>query len=105
MCLLATDPEAAAVAYPGAAAGAALAEPLPLSERMLAAVWNDQRLLRGPFWTTSGAPVVIVHRGRWTGMPGPDFHDAIIAVGDAPPRQGDVELHLRAADWFTHGHQ
>jgi hypothetical protein len=91
---------------PGRALGVAEAagEALPLNERTLAAVWNAQRPLRGPFWTTRGEPVAIVYRGRWMGGPGPDFQQAILSLGGGRPQRGDIELHLRAADWYAHGH-
>ena len=82
----------------------AAGEALPLNERTLAAVWNAQRPLRGPFWTTRGEPVAIVYRGRWMGGPGPDFQQAILSLGGGRPQRGDIELHLHAADWYAHGH-
>jgi hypothetical protein len=109
MCLLASVP-----ALRGGSDGAArlaedpppltLLEPLPLSEKTLAAVWNAQRPLHGPFWTTAHDSVAIIYRGHWSGGAGPDFHGALVAFGAGPPQRGDIELHLRAADWYAHGH-
>ena len=99
MCLqptIADDP--AGVAEPAPGAG------VPLNERTLAAVWNAQRPLRGPFWTTAGAPVAIVYRGRWMGGAGPDFQHAILSLDGDRPQRGDVELHLHSGDWYAHGH-
>ncbi|HUS17780.1 MAG TPA: DUF2851 family protein, partial [Chloroflexia bacterium] len=101
MCLLTQDPDRARLAEEPPAE---LAEPLPLAERTLAAIWNAQRPLAGPFWTTAHEPVAVLYRGQWTGGAGPDFHGAIVAFGAERPRRGDVELHLRAADWYAHGH-
>ena len=102
MCL---SPSVAALPGPPfGVAEAAAADALPLTERTLAAVWNAQRPLRGPFWTTRGEPVAVVYRGRWMGGPGPDFQNAIVSLGGARPQRGDIELHLRAADWYAHGH-
>src|SRR3954452_2778150 len=98
MCLLPTvldAPTGVAEPAPGA---------LPLNERTLAAVWNAQRPLRGPFWTMAGAPVAIIYRGRWMGGAGPDFQNAILQIGGGPPQRGDVELHLHSGDWYAHGH-
>jgi hypothetical protein len=102
MCLLAARYDLDATAIP--AALATLAEAPPLSERALAAIWSAQRPLQGPFWTTAHEPVAIIYRGRWSGGPGPDFQDAIVAFGSERPQRGDIELHLRAADWYAHGH-
>ncbi len=45
----------------------------------------------------------MVYRGRWTFGFGPDFRGALIAFG-SELRQGDIEVHLRAAAWREHGH-
>src|SRR5579859_789045 len=82
----------------------AVGEPLPLQEKTLAAIWNAQRPLRGPFWTTAHEPIAVVYRGHWSGGAGPDFRGAIVAIGSGRPQRGDIELHLRAADWYAHGH-
>jgi Protein of unknown function (DUF2851) len=84
-------------------------EPLILpniTEQHLAALWSVQGggLLRGPFWTVAHEAIAVIYRGRFDGGPGPDFRDAVIALGDNLPRGGDVELHLHAADWQRHGH-
>ncbi len=99
LCPSVAEPQSRALGVAEAAPDA-----VPLNERTLAAVWNAQRPLRGPFWTTRGAPVAIVYRGRWMGGPGPDFQNAILSVGAERPQRGDIELHLRAADWYAHGH-
>src|SRR5215210_7916197 len=99
MCLLPSQIEDAVLLHLAEGPGP------PISERALAAVWNAQRPLHGPFWTTRREPVAIIYRGRWTGGPGPDFRGAIIQVGGGPPQTGDVELHLRPGDWYAHGHQ
>jgi hypothetical protein len=51
-----------------------------------------------------GTPVRVLYRGRPGGGAGPDFRDARIAIGGAPPRLGDVELHVSAGDFQRHGH-
>src|SRR5829696_7731006 len=101
MCLQPTvaDAPAPGVAEPAPGAG------LPLNERTLAAVWNAQRPLRGPFSTTAGAPVAIIYRGRWMGAGGPDFESAILSRDGSRPQRGDVELRLRSCGWDAHGHR
>lgn len=100
--------------YPVASAGAtALAELTGLHgafvfpERLLQRIW-----LRGEFEARGlrlrdGRPLRLLRRGRWNRLPGPDFRDAEIRVGEgvlAETWRGDVEVHLRAADWEAHGH-
>ena len=46
----------------------------------------------------------VIYQGRRGGGPGPDFRDAVLARSDGVRVHGDVELHLRAADWRAHGH-
>lgn len=77
-----------------------------LNEAVLAAVWNEQAPLRGPMWDCDGQPVAVVYRGRWTAGSGPDFEGAILNIGEGPGSlvNGAVEIHLRCADWWAHGH-
>src|SRR5438045_7339530 len=77
-----------------------------INEAILAAIWNEQAPLRGPMWDCGGQPVAVVYRGRWTAGSGPDFSGAMLALGEGGSRlaNGDVEMHLRCADWYTHGH-
>ena len=35
---------------------------------------------------------------------GPDFRDAVIAFPTGKLSTGDVEIHVRASDWYRHGH-
>lgn len=76
----------------------------PPAERELARAWVAQRFQGGPLTTVDGVPVAVAYPGRSGGRSGPDFRDAVIALGDAPPRVGDVELHRDAADFVRHGH-
>jgi hypothetical protein len=77
-----------------------------ITEAHLAAIWNEQSPLRGPMWDCSGQPVSVVYRGLWSAGSGPDFSGAMLALGEggAGLLRGDVEMHLRCADWYAHGH-
>ncbi len=77
-----------------------------INEAVLAAVWNEQSPLRGPMWDCEGRPVAVVYRGRWTAGNGPDFDGALLTLGEGNTTltTGSVEVHLRCADWWTHGH-
>jgi hypothetical protein len=77
-----------------------------INEAILAAIWNEQAPLRGPMWDCGGQPVAVVYRGRWTAGSGPDFSGAMLTLGEGGSRlvNGDVEMHLRCADWYAHGH-
>jgi hypothetical protein len=76
--------------------------PLPISERLVQAIWYDQRLLE--LRTTDDRPVRVVFPGWWNLEAGPDFRHATVQIGDQPEVTGSVEIHLRAEDWTHHGH-
>ncbi|HUP27749.1 MAG TPA: DUF2851 family protein [Chloroflexia bacterium] len=76
-----------------------------INEAVLAAVWNEQAPLRGPMWDCEGNPVAVVYRGRWTAGSGPDFEGAMLSLGEKGRLvSGSVEMHLKCADWWAHGH-
>jgi hypothetical protein len=56
------------------------------------------------FTTTAGVPLRIVQFGVWNREAGPDFADAAVALGDAAPVTGAIELDRDARDWERHGH-
>ncbi|HEY9173493.1 MAG TPA: DUF2851 family protein [Verrucomicrobiae bacterium] len=73
-------------------------------ERLLQAIWHHQRLHRDRLRTLEGQPVRVLHPGFLNREGGPDFRDALVGIGDEPPRCGDVEVDLRASGWRAHGH-
>jgi hypothetical protein len=73
-------------------------------ERLLQAAWQHQRIQRDRLQTLDGRPVRVLHPGFINRESGPDFHDALIGLGDDPPQRGDVEVDLRAGGWHAHGH-
>lgn len=74
------------------------------SERHLQCVWFDARW-RPPLATEEGEALVVDHPGRWNLEAGPDFLDAVLRIGGAGRRiKGDVEVHVRPADWARHAH-
>jgi hypothetical protein len=77
--------------------------PFSFPEKLLQQIW-----LRGDFdskraVTTDGRWVQVVYPGRWNLMGGPDFMDARLFIGGVAVT-GDIEVHLRAADWVAHRH-
>lgn len=73
-------------------------------ERLLQAIWQHQRLVRDRLTTLDGKSVRVLHPGFANAEGGPDFRDALIQIGENPPRHGDVEVDLRATGWRAHGH-
>jgi len=75
------------------------------TERHLQCVWADAHLRPASLVTRSGESLSVVDPGRWNLEAGPDFLDAVLLLGPERRRiQGDVEIHIRPADWVHHGH-
>jgi hypothetical protein len=78
-------------------------EPQPRTRELaMSAAWHGG--LTRSLVTTDGQPVDIVFRGNWSHGFGPDFANAMITIGNATIQTGDIEIHLRASDWVSHGH-
>ena len=73
-------------------------------ERLLQAIWQHQRLRRDQLRTLDGDTVRVLHPGFGNVESGPDFRGAVVQIGDAAPRSGDVEVDIRASGWSAHGH-
>ncbi|MGD9611312.1 MAG: DUF2851 family protein [Kiritimatiellia bacterium] len=79
--------------------------PAPFIERHLQCVWADDRLRPAALATAAGERVQVEHPGEWNTGPGPDFLNAALRVGPELRRiTGDVEIHIRPADWQRHRH-
>ena len=77
----------------------------PFAERHLQCVWADDRLRPVNLATAAGERVQVEHPGEWNTGPGPDFLNAALRVGPELRRiVGDVEIHVRPADWQRHRH-
>ena len=77
----------------------------PVSERHVQALWYDGGLRPEELRTVDGLPIRVVDPGIWNLEAGPDFRDAVVEIGQSRQRiRGDVEIHLRPADWTAHGH-
>ena len=73
-------------------------------ELLLQAIWQQQRLLRDQLTTMDGRAVQVLHPGFWNREAGPDFHGALIRIGDESPVSGDIEIDVEFAGWRAHGH-
>jgi hypothetical protein len=76
----------------------------PPPEKLLQAVWQQQRLHRDRLQTGDGRSVRVFHPGFISTEGGPDFRGAVIQIGDAPAVSGDVEIDLHGGGWRAHGH-
>ena len=76
----------------------------PASEGILHGAWAQREFEAQRLRTVDGARVQVVFPGRLNGVEGPDFLDASVHVEGLGLLRGDVEIHVRARDWMTHGH-
>lgn len=74
------------------------------SEKLLQKIWLRRAFDLRHARTVDGRQVAVVSPGKWNLLGGPDFRGARIRFDQGPERTGDVELHLKANDWNTHGH-
>jgi hypothetical protein len=78
--------------------------PVRSSERILTEMWKTRSVPEAGSTTSDGKGIEVLYPGRRNTDRGPDFVGAVIRVGGAAERRGDVELHMRASDWRSHGH-
>jgi hypothetical protein len=74
------------------------------AERLMQAIWEQQRLKRGELRTVDGQTVRVLHPGWANREAGPDFQEAVIQIGAQPPQIGDIEVDVESAGWFNHKH-
>ena len=72
-------------------------------ERLLQQIWQRGDYDANDAATQQGQPLKIRYPGRWNHLGGPDFAGARLHL-DGHEITGDVELHLQAKDWDSHGH-
>ena len=72
-------------------------------ERLMQFIWQHRLWDDGKLTTTDGSRVRIIHPGLLNTDSGPDFFNASIEI-DGQRWVGNVEIHIKASDWFRHGH-
>jgi hypothetical protein len=71
------------------------------SEKQASLIW--QHTVGTELISTEGEQVNVIYPGRINGDNGPDFRDAVI-VNKFHLTQGDVEVHVKSSDWYSHEH-
>ncbi|WP_162558752.1 DUF2851 family protein [Robertkochia solimangrovi] len=74
-----------------------------MKEDLLHYIWSHQKLKPSKLFTTDGLPVIIFRAGSHNHYSGPDFFNARIEIG-GQLWAGNVELHVKASDWYQHRH-
>jgi hypothetical protein len=72
-------------------------------ERLMQFVWQHRLGMNADTTTVDGRPVRIIDQGRLNTDAGPDFFNASVKIGDET-WVGNVEIHVRASDWYRHHH-
>ncbi len=71
------------------------------SEKQAKLLW--QQALGTKLTSTEDEQFNVIYPGRSNGDKGPDFRDAVI-VSKSRLIRGDVEVHVRSSDWYSHKH-
>lgn len=72
-------------------------------EELMQYVWHHRLWIASDMRTNDGRPVAVIDVGQLNRDAGPDFFNAKVKIGDEM-WCGNVEIHVRASDWFRHGH-
>mgnify|MGYP000128885160 CR=1 FL=1 len=75
-----------------------------MREELLAYLWKTQYFSLKSLQTTDGDDLIVVMPGQENSNAGPDFSNALIQLNKTL-WVGNVELHVRASDWFNHRHE
>ena len=74
---------------------------IKFSEKQVAIIW--QQMVGKKLISVENEPVSVIYPGRINGDNGPDFREAVI-VNDSYFMKGDIEVHVKSSDWYSHEH-
>lgn len=72
-------------------------------EKIMQYVWQHRLWLQQDLATVDGRRVRVIDQGLLNNDAGPDFFNAKIIIGDQT-WVGNVEIHVKASDWYAHHH-
>ena len=72
-----------------------------VSEKVISLIWQHQLVTN--LATDMGKQLQIIYPGRVSHDCGCDFRDAVFAI-DGKTAEGDIELHVKSSQWYSHGH-
>ncbi len=75
-----------------------------MKEEFLHYVWKYQKFISGRLISSNGEEVRVIVIGQHNLNSGPDFFNSQLYIG-SQLWVGNVELHLKASDWFVHQHE
>lgn len=74
-----------------------------MKEELLQFIWQFRLFEQTNLKTWHGESLEVIKPGKANGDAGPDFSDALIRIGTTI-WAGNIELHTKSSDWFSHGH-
>lgn len=77
---------------------------MEMKEDFLHYIWNHKKFDLQNLRTDTDLPIHLISVGQANLNSGPDFFNVLIEIGDQK-WAGNVEIHLRSSDWYTHGHE
>ena len=75
-----------------------------IQENLLHYIWQYQKFTTTNLKTESGYTLQIVNVGTHNKHAGPDFFNAQLLINNQK-WAGNVEIHLKASDWYAHHHE
>ncbi len=75
-----------------------------MEEKILYFIWKYKLYNKNKLQTSQGLRLEIHNPGIQNFDSGPDFTNAKIKIGDTL-WAGNVEIHVKASDWYAHKHQ
>ncbi len=72
-------------------------------EELMQYVWRYRLWPAGDMHTVDGERIEVLDPGNLNRDAGPDFFNAKLVIG-GQTWVGNVEMHVRASDWYRHGH-
>lgn len=74
-----------------------------MQEDFIHYLWKFKKLSGQELKTTQGKPIVIKSLGTHNFHSGPDFFNGRLEI-DGQEWAGNIEMHVKASDWYLHGH-
>lgn len=75
-----------------------------MREDLLHFLWKYHKLTTSDLYTTHSESISILDTGTHNQLSGPDFFNAKIDI-NGQLWAGNVEIHVRASDWYAHKHE
>lgn len=75
-----------------------------MREDLLYHLWKFQKFETDALMTADGQSLKVFNAGMLNELSGPDFFNAKLQIGEQI-WAGNVEMHLRSSDWYSHHHE